>query len=168
LTLIVYFTPYRLNRVMGFFKGEKDSQGSGYHLNEALIAMGSGGLGGVGFGESKTKTNYLPAPIDDSIFAVAGEELGFIGAGSLVAIFGVLVFRVFWLSRNLRDQFGQLLIVGFVSIIAIQSIMNISAISGIIPITGVPLPFISYGGTALAVFLTMGGIIGNISKYTRN
>ncbi|MEK7180752.1 MAG: putative peptidoglycan glycosyltransferase FtsW [Patescibacteria group bacterium] len=167
LTLVVYFTPYRLDRVVGFFRGEKDLQNSGYHLNEALIAMGSGGIGGVGFGESKTKTNYLPAPIDDSIFAVAGEELGFIGAGSLVAIFGVLVFRIFWLSRNLRDQFGQLLIIGFASVIAIQSIVNISAISGLIPITGVPLPFISYGGTALAVFLIMSGIIGNISRYTR-
>lgn len=167
LTLIVLFTPYRMARVVGFFKGEKDSQGSGYHLNEALLAMGSGGLGGVGFGDSRTKTSYLPAPIDDSIFAVTGEELGFVGAGSLVAIFGLLVFRVFWISRFIRDQFGQLLIIGFASIIAIQSIINISAISGLMPITGVPLPFISYGGTALAVFLSMCGIIGNVSKFTR-
>ncbi len=168
LGIVVYLTPYRFQRVASFFKGGGDLEGSGYHLKEALIAIGSGGWTGVGFGESKTKTNYLPAPIDDSIFAVTGEELGFVGAGALVAVFGVLIFRLFMLARNMRDQFGQLLVIGFASIVGIQSIINIAAISGLMPLTGVPLPFISYGGTALAVFLTMSGIIINVSKYTRN
>ena len=166
LGALVYATPYRMQRIIGFVGGANDSQGAGYHLNEALIAIGSGGWTGVGFGESKTKTNYLPAPIDDSIFAVTAEELGFIGAGSLVAIFGFFVVKLFWMARNIRDTFGRYLIFGFASIIAIQTIINIGSISGLMPITGIPLPFISYGGTALAVFLTMSGIIANISKYS--
>ncbi len=166
LALLIFITPYRMQRVLGFISGEADSQGSGYHLSEALIAIGSGGWTGTGFGESKTKTNYLPAPIDDSIFAVTAEELGFIGAGSLVVIFGFFVVKLFWMARNIRDAFGKYLIFGFASIIAIQSIINIASISGLMPITGIPLPFISFGGTALAVFLTMGGIVANISKYS--
>lgn len=166
LAVLVYATPYRMQRILGFLGGENDSQGTGYHLSEALIAIGSGGWTGVGFGESKTKTNYLPAPIDDSIFAVTAEELGFIGAGSLVVIFGFLVVKLFWMARNIRDTFGRYLIFGFASVIAIQTIINIGSISGLMPITGIPLPFISYGGTALAIFLTIGGIIANISKYS--
>lgn len=166
LALLIYATPYRMERIVGFVTGETDSQGTGYHLSEALIAIGSGGWTGVGFGESKTKTNYLPAPIDDSIFAVTAEELGFIGAGSLVVIFGFFVVKLFWMAKNIRDDFGRYLIFGFASIIAIQSIINIGSISGLMPITGIPLPFISYGGTALAVFLTMSGMVLNISKYS--
>ncbi|MBI3588905.1 MAG: cell division protein FtsW [Candidatus Liptonbacteria bacterium] len=166
LSIIIYLTPYRFERVATFLKSGRDTRGAGYHLNEALIAIGSGGLTGVGFGDSRTKTNYLPAPIDDSIFAVAAEELGFIGAGSLIVVFGFFVFRLFWISRKIRDQFGRLLLIGFASIIAIQSLVNIAAISGILPLTGLPLPFVSYGGTALAIFLTMSGIAANVSKYT--
>lgn len=166
LGFLVYATPYRMQRVVGFFKGQTDVQNTGYHLNEALIAIGSGGWTGVGFGESRTKTNYLPAPIDDSIFAVTAEELGFIGAGGLVAVFGFFVVKLFWMARNIRDAFGQYLIFGFAAIIAIQSIINLGSISGLLPITGIPLPFISYGGTTLAVFLTMSGVIANVSKYS--
>ena len=163
---ITYFTPYRLERITSFLNKTEDSLGSDYHRNEALIALGSGGVFGVGYGESKTKTNYLPAPVDDSIFAVIGEELGFVGAGSLVALFGMLTFRLFWIARKLRDKFGQLMLIGFASVIAIQSLINIGAISGVFPLTGIPLPFISYGGTSLAIFLTMAGIALNASKYT--
>lgn len=167
LGIVTYFTSYRLDRVKSFFNLEEDNLGLDYHRNEALIALGSGGLFGVGYGDSRTKTNYLPAPVDDSIFAVIGEELGFVGAGGVVAVFGALTFRMLWVARRLRDKFGQLMVIGFASIIAIQSLINIGAISGVLPLTGIPLPFISYGGTSLAVFLAMAGIAVNASRYTR-
>ncbi|MFA6354332.1 MAG: FtsW/RodA/SpoVE family cell cycle protein [Candidatus Paceibacterota bacterium] len=166
LGLIVIFTPYRLTRIMTFLNLKNDNLGSNYHVNEAKIAIGSGGIFGVGYGESKTKASRLPAPIDDSIFAVTGEELGFVGSGSLVVVFGLLVFRLLMVAKNLSDRFGQYLLIGFASIIGIQSIINIGAISGLFPLTGIPLPFISYGGTAMAVFLTMAGISMNISRFT--
>lgn len=165
LGLIIWFTPYRLQRVATFLNHEKDVSGAAYQINQSLNAIGSGGLFGVGYGRSTSKSTYLPDPINDSIFAVAAEELGFVGAGVLIMLFGLFVFRLFWLARNLRDRFGQLILVGFGSLVAFQSLVNMGAISGLLPLTGVPLPFISYGGTALAVFLTLGGISANISKY---
>lgn len=164
--LIIYLTPYRWARISGFLNQGQDNQNKNYHLNQALIAIGSGGLFGVGYGQSVTKVNYLPAPMDDSIFAVISEELGFVGAGTLIALFGLLTFRLFWLAKKVRDRFGQLILIGFGTIIAFQSVVNMGAISGILPLTGVPLPFVSYGGTALAVFLTISGIALNVSKYT--
>lgn len=166
LVSLVYFTPYRMNRVIGFLNKSADTQGTNYHINQALIAIGSGGVFGMGYGKSTAKVNYLPAVIDDSIFAVVGQELGFIGTGLITILFGMLAFRLFWLAKKTRDKFGRNMLVGFGSIIALQSIVNMGAISGLMPLTGVPLPFISYGGTALAIFMTMGGIALNISKYT--
>ncbi len=171
LILIVSVSPYRLERVetymKTFFGSEAvDSQAQGYHINQALIAIGSGGLWGVGFGQSTTKFKYLPEPISDSMFAVIAEELGFVGAVFLSGIFVLLFIRGIIIAKNSRDQFAKLATVGFISIITIQTFIHIAAISGILPLTGVPLPFISYGGTALAVFLTMSGVIVNISKYT--
>ena len=142
-----------------------DTQGTNYQLNQSLIAIGSGGITGVGYGQSATKTNYLPTPIDDSIFAVVAEELGFVGAGALVALFSLFTFRLFWLAKKTNDRFGRLLLIGFGMVIALQAFVNMAATSGLIPLTGVPLPFVSYGGTALATFLTMSGIALNISKY---
>ena len=165
LSVIILFTPYRLQRITTFFNPGNDMSGAAYQINQSLNAIGSGGLFGVGYGRSTSKSSYLPDPIDDSIFAVAAEELGFIGISMLIIFFAFLVFRLFWLAKNLRDRFGQLVLVGFGSLIAFQSIVNMGAISGLLPLTGVPLPFISYGGTALAVFMTLGGISVNISKY---
>ena len=164
--LVVIATPYRLARVASFLTPDKDSQGANYHLNQALIALGSGGVFGVGYGQSPSKVRGLPEAMDDSIFAVAGQELGFVGSGVLLALFGILTFRLFWLARRTRDNFGKLILIGFGTIITFQAVVNIGAISGILPLTGIPLPFLSYGGTALAVFLTMGGISVNISRYT--
>lgn len=163
---IIYFTPYRLQRITTFLEPSADLRGAGYQVDQAKTAIGSGGLWGVGYGESTSKVRALPTPTDDSIFAVAAQELGFVGAGTIVILFGMLVFRMLWLARDLRDRFGQIMLVGFASIIGLQSLVNMGAISGLFPLTGVPLPFISYGGTALAVFLTMSGISVNISKYT--
>lgn len=166
LAAIIYITPYRRARITGFLNVGQNTEGQNYHINQALIAIGSGGLWGVGYGQSATKASYLPAPIDDSIFAIVSEELGFVGAGILAAAFGIFAFRTLWLAKKMRDQFGKLLLVGFGVIIALQAYVNMAAISGLLPLTGVPLPFMSYGGTALAVFLTMSGVIMNVSKYS--
>ncbi len=163
---LIQITPYRKDRILGFFNKTADTSGKNYQVNQALIAIGSGGLAGRGYGESSAKVNFLPASIDDSIFAIISEELGFIGAGAVVVLFGMLSFRMFYLAHRLRDRFGRLLLIGFGSVIAFQSLIHMASISGLLPLTGVPLPFISYGGTALAVFLTMSGVAVNISKYT--
>ena len=162
---IVYITPYRRARITGFLHPNQDTQGQNYQVSQALIAIGSGGIWGVGYGQSASKTSALPAVIDDSIFAVVGEELGFIGAGTLVVLFCLFTLRLFWLSKTIADRFGKFLLIGFGTVIALQAFVNMASISGIIPLTGVPLPFISYGGTALAVFLTMSGTALNVSKY---
>ena len=164
--LVIWRTPYRLQRILDFLDPSRDLQGTGYQGNQAVIAIGSGSIWGMGYGQSPSKVSYLPAPLDDSIFAIAAQELGFVGAASLVILFAILIFRLLWIARRTRDKFGHLLLIGFASIIALQSLVNMGAISGLIPLTGIPLPFVSYGGTALAVFLTMGGVAANVSKYT--
>ena len=170
LALLVSFSPYRLDRVETYLKmvthsESIDYESSAFQVNQSLISIGSGGFWGVGFGQSTAKFKRLPEPISDSIFAIIAEELGFIGAASLIGIFGVFFVKGFMIAKKVADQFAKLVIVGFVSVMAIQAFINIAAISGLMPLTGVPLPFISYGGTSLAVFLTMAGVIGNISKY---
>jgi len=165
VSLLVYLAPYRMERVLTFLNPSRDELGASYHINQALTAIGSGGWTGVGFGKSTTKLKFLPEPIGDSIFAVVAEELGFVGAAGLVALFAVFVWRGLAIARRASDMFGRLLAAGFTSLIGIQAFVNIAAISGLIPLTGVPLPFVSYGGTALAVFLTMSGIIANVSRY---
>ena len=167
LAIVISATPYRFNRVMDYFRNANaDIQTSGYHRNQALIAVGSGGLFGVGYGQSTLKYKFLPEPIGDSIFAVIAEELGFVGSIFVIAAFVLVFIRGISIAKNSRDDFGKLAVMGFISIIAIQTFVNLGAISGVLPLTGVPLPFISYGGTALAIFLTMSGIVVNISKYT--
>lgn len=163
--VLIYITPYRLDRIRTFLDPQRDAAGLSYHVNEAVTTIKSGGATGIGFGQSKEKIGNLPAPIDDSIFAIIAQELGFAGAGILIALFAAFSIRAFWIARRVRDRFGQLLLVGFGTVIALQSIVNIGAISGLFPLTGVPLPFISYGGTALFTFLTMSGVMVNISKY---
>lgn len=165
LAMIIYLTPYRLARVKTFFYPETNLQTTGYHVNQTKIAIGLGGWSGVGYGQSTTKIKYLPEPIGDSIFAVIAEELGFIGTIVFLGVLFLFVLRIFLLAFRTRERFAQLLLVGFASLIALQSFVNIGAVSGILPLTGAPLPFISYGGTALAVFMTIGGIVANISKY---
>lgn len=165
LALLIYFSPYRYERIMNYFNKETALETSGYQLNKSLIAIGSGGFFGIGFGQSAAKYTHLPEAIGDSIFAIIAEELGFIGSIFTVLIFSVLISRGFRIARKSSDRFGYLTVFGLTSVIAIQAFIHISSISGLMPLTGVTLPFISYGGTSLAVFLTMAGIIGNISKY---
>ena len=167
LATLIFITPYRFDRVKVFLGIEKNQLKEAYQINQTLTSIGSGGWKGVGFGQSTAKLKSLPEPLADSIFAIIAEELGFVGAISLVLIFFLFVWRGLMIARASPDSFGKLLAVGFTSLIGLQAFINIAAVSGLIPLTGVPLPFISYGGTALAVFLTMCGIIVNISKYRR-
>ena len=167
LAALIFLTPYRLSRIVSFFNPAENSESTtGFHIGEALNSIGSGGVFGLGYGKSPIKAARLPASVNDSIFAIIASEFGFVGAGLLAALFCFLTLRIFWIAKNLRDRFGQYLLIGFGCIMGIQAFVNMAAISSLIPLTGVPLPFISYGGTALAVFLTMAGIITNISKYT--
>jgi len=171
LALLVSLSSYRLTRVETYIKNifepnAVNSQDTSFQINQAKMAIGSGGIFGVGFGKSTIKFETLPEPLSDSIFAVIAQELGFVGTAIMLGIFTLLIFRGMKIAKNSPDQFAKLVVVGFVSIIAIQTFINIAAISGVIPLTGVPLPFISYGGTSLAVFLTMAGVVGNISKYS--
>lgn len=164
LVAIVSTQAYRLQRWLVFLHPEMDPLGSGYQINQALLAIGSGGLFGLGFGMSRQKYNYLPEPMGDSIFAITAEELGFFGALFCIFLFATLIYRGFQISKNAPDLFGKLTAVGITSWIAFQSIINIGAISGLLPLTGIPLPFISYGGTSMLVLLATCGILYNISK----
>lgn len=165
LAFLIFSTPYRYERVISFLNPDRDPLGANYHLNQAEIAIGSGGLFGVGFGRSTTKLKYLPEPISDSIFAVVAEEFGFVGSLFLVILFLILIWRGLAIAKQTRDSFGRFLAAGFTSLIGLQAFINIAATTGVIPLTGIPLPFISYGGTALFTALTMAGILVNISKY---
>lgn len=166
LFAIVQVAPYRLNRFLVFFNPQTDPQGIGYHLNQALIAVGSGGFLGRGFGQSIQKHYYLPEPIGDSIFAVIVEEFGFLGGLGFAAAFFAFFVRSLAIARRAPDFFGKLVVAGFGSLITLQAATNMAAISGLLPLTGIPLPLVSYGGTSLVATLGMVGIMLNVSKRT--
>ncbi len=163
---VILVTPYRLARIENYLHASTNTNvyGSAYQINQSLITIGSGSIWGVGYGNSISK-KYLPARMDDAIFAIIAEEFGFIGAVFTITLFFILVARGLLLARRIADPMGKLMLVGFSTIIGVQAFMHIGAVSQLIPLTGVPLPFISYGGTALAAFMTMAGIMLNISKY---
>lgn len=168
ISVIIYLSPnqYRLERIMTFLNQEEaDPEGAGYHITQAKMAIGAGSIAGVGFGQSATKVYFLPEPIGDSIFAVIAEELGFLGSMVVLGGFFLIVWRGLSIARKVGDSFGRYLVIGFTCVLGLQAFVNIAAISGLMPLTGVPLPFISYGGTALAVFLTMSGIMVQVSRY---
>ncbi|MDD3487443.1 MAG: putative lipid II flippase FtsW [Candidatus Moranbacteria bacterium] len=162
--LLVKFEPYRMSRLLVFLHPETDPRGIGYQINQAILAIGSGGIFGVGLGQSRQKFNYLPEPVGDSIFAIIAEEIGLVGAAALVILFVFFAMRGFKIAMNAPDVFGKLVAVGVTSWIIFQALMNISAISGIVPLTGVTLPFVSYGGTSLVFSMVGVGILLNISK----
>lgn len=164
---LILVRPYQTDRFLSFLSSDDDPQGRDYHINQALIAIGSGGLTGVGFGNAVSKYNYLPEPMGDSIFAVIAQEFGFIGVLILISLYLLFLFKGLSISKHSPDNFSQLLSAGLTIIVALQAFINIAAMSKLIPLTGQPLPFISYGGTSLAVLLTSMGIIVNISKYTK-
>ncbi len=164
LYFLIRLSSYRLTRLLVFFDPTHDIKGLGYQINQASIAIGSGGFWGLGFGRSLQKYNYLPEPITDSIFAIFSEEMGFIGAVSLAALFIFFFFRALHIAKKAPDIFGQLLAAGLAVSIMTQAFINMAAISGLLPLTGITLPFISYGGTSLVITMGMAGIILNISK----
>ena len=164
---IVFFEPYRRERVITYFNPGSDIQGSGYQLHQAFIAIGSGGFFGRGFGESVQKFSYLPEAIGDSIFAIIGEEFGFVGSVALVSLFIAFLWRAIIILARVRDPFARLFGSGIVILIVIQSFFNMAALTGVLPLTGIPLAFISQGGSSLAVTLMSVGILLNISKYRK-
>ncbi|MBI4744371.1 MAG: putative lipid II flippase FtsW [Actinobacteria bacterium] len=163
ILLIILINPERIERIFTFLFPDKNVLGGGFHLNQSLIAIGSGGLYGKGFGMSRQKFFYLPAAHTDFIFAIIGEELGLVGAISVVIVF--LMFTYFGMKIALRskDLFGKVLAAGITFMIAIQAIINMGAVTGVLPITGIPLPLISFGGTSLLFTLCEIGILLNIA-----
>ena len=164
LVVVAWQRPYVLQRIETFVHPAANPLGSGYQIQQSLIAIGSGGLLGRGFGQSVQKFNYLPEPDGDSIFAVFAEETGFLGAVLLIALFVGLSARGIVIAGNARDLFGGLVALGFSFLIIFQAFINISAMLGIIPLTGLPLPFISHGGTALVAVLLSCGLILNVAR----
>lgn len=162
---LVLTNQHAMYRVQTFLNPSADPTGSGYQVKQALIAVGSGGIYGRGFGMSIQKFNYLPEPIGDSIFAVFAEEFGFIGSVALLALFLFFLYRGFLIVLRATDPFAKLLGAGILISIVIQSFINIGSMVSIIPLTGVPLIFVSQGGSALAIALLEIGILLNISKY---
>lgn len=157
---------YRLARIIVYLHPELDPQGIGYQINQALLAVGTGGIWGLGFGRSRQKYHYLPEPASDSIFAIAAEELGFIRSSFILVAFVLIGFRGFRIAQKAPDAFGRLLACGVTSWIIVQAFINIGSIVGLTPLTGIPLPFISYGGSALVSILLASGILLNVSRYT--
>jgi cell division protein FtsW len=159
------FSSYRFYRMAGFINPFKDVTSINLQLYQALLALGSGGWFGLGLGNSRQKTGYLPFPYTDSIFPIIGEELGFVGSAVIVILFLFLAFRGFRLARRTPDLYGALLATGITTWLVLQAMINIGANTGTIPYTGVPLPFISFGGSSLVVSLAAVGVLLNISRY---
>lgn len=164
LWILISASSYRVQRILAFLNPFQDTQGFTYHISQVLIALGSGGLFGLGLGNSKQKFEYIPEVSTDSIFGIVGEEFGFIGGAILIILFAALILRGIRIAQNCSDNFGRILAMGIISWLGIQTIINLSSMVALLPLTGVPLPFISYGGSALVANLTAVGILLNISK----
>lgn len=166
LMVLIKIAPYRMQRFLVFLNPEHDPLGAGYQMNQALLAIGTGGIFGVGLGHSRQKFNYLPEPVTDSIYAVLAEETGLLGGSVVILLFLVFLWRGLIVARRAPDKFGELLAVGIVAWVVCQAFINIAAITGLIPLTGIPLPFISFGGTSLAVLMAAVGVLLNISRHS--
>ncbi len=164
LMIMIWLEPYRLDRIRTFVDPSVDPRGISYQLNQSLIGVGSGGMFGVGFGKSTQKFGFLPEVIHDSIFAVIVEELGFVGASFLIGLFLLFAFLMVWTANGITDKFGKLVVMGMTTWVIGQAFLNIMAITGLAPLTGIPLPFVSYGGTAMIVLLAGMGIVLNVAK----
>ena len=161
---MIIVAPYRLKRVTTFINPWLDPKGDGWQVIQSLYAIGSGGLFGVGLGRSKQKYLYISEPHNDFIFAVLAEELGFVGMAVVIILFGILVWRGIVISMKAPDMFGSLLAIGITSLIGVQALINIAVVTSSMPVTGMPLPFFSYGGTSLMILLASVGILLNISR----
>ncbi|MBQ1892549.1 MAG: putative lipid II flippase FtsW [Clostridia bacterium] len=164
--LVLYLKSYRSNRISAWWNPEADPTGSSYQAIQSRIALGNGGLFGQGLNFSRQKLNFLPERENDYILAIIGEELGFVGCLALISGYAFLVWRGITIALRCRDRFGRLLAGGVISVLAIQVLINVGVVTSAIPSTGQTLPFVSYGGTSLMVFLAAMGILLNISRYT--
>lgn len=163
-TFFTLSSSYRKARLLNFIDPWKDAAKNGYQLIQSFYALGAGGITGLGLGQSRQKTLYMPEPHNDFIFSIIGEELGLIGCIFIIALFLIFIWRGINIALKAKDTYGTFLAVGITSVIAIQCIINIAVVTGSMPVTGVPLPFISYGGTSLVVNMTAMGILLNISR----
>lgn len=164
LILLIIKEPYRLQRVVTFLDPWKDATGDGWQVIQSLYAIGSGGLFGAGLGESKQKFLYIPEPHNDFIFSILSEELGFVGCLVVIILFAIFIWRGILIAMRAPDMFGSLIAIGVTALVAVQAIINIAVVTASIPTTGMPLPFFSYGGTALLILLCSCGILLNISR----
>ncbi len=162
--LIILVAPYRISRLRAFFAIDTSLDSSSYHVKQILIALGSGGIFGLGVGNSLQKYAYLPENVTDSIFPIIAEEFGFLGAGILLGFYILFIWRGFTIAATAKDMFGKLLAGGIISFLGIQILINVAAMTALLPLTGVPLPFISYGGSALVVDLASVGILLSIAR----
>ncbi len=168
VALAIYAAPYRLRRIVTFLDPWADPRGSGFQVIQSYLALGSGGLIGRGLGESKQKLFYLPEPHTDFIFAVLGEELGFLGALAVVCLFGLVVWRGIRIGLGAPDAFGAFLALGLTALLACQTLVNLGVVTGVLPTKGLPLPFISFGGSSLVMAMVSAGVLLNISQHTRD
>ncbi|WP_064093795.1 stage V sporulation protein E [Rossellomorea aquimaris] len=165
---LILSAPYRIKRITSFLDPWADPLNSGFQIIQSLYAIGPGGLFGLGLGQSRQKFFYLPEPQNDFIFAILAEELGFIGGTFVLLLFSIVLWRGIRISLGAPDLFGSFLAVGIVSMIAIQVMINVGVVTGLMPVTGITLPFLSYGGSSLTLMLMAVGVLLNISRYTRN
>jgi cell division protein FtsW len=164
---LVLSAPYRIKRITSFLDPWEDPLGSGFQIIQSLYAIGPGGLFGLGLGQSRQKFFYLPEPQTDFIFAILSEELGFIGGSFVILLFALLLWRGIRIALGAPDLYGSFLAVGIVAMIAIQVMINIGVVTGLMPVTGITLPFLSYGGSSLTLMLMAIGVLLNVSRYSR-
>lgn len=164
---LVLSAPYRMKRITSFLDPWEDPLGSGFQIIQSLYAIGPGGLFGLGLGQSRQKFFYLPEPQTDFIFAILSEELGFIGGSFVILLFALLLWRGVRIALGAPDLYGSFLAVGIVAMVAIQVMINIGVVTGLMPVTGITLPFLSYGGSSLTLMLMAIGVLLNISRYSR-
>ncbi len=165
LAILATMAGYRADRLSAFFSAEADPQGNGFQTLQSLIAMGNGGIEGLGLGASRAKFFYIPESHTDGVFAIVGEELGLIATLTILFLYMLLMFRGFQVARRARDDFGQLIATGITTWITVQALLNIGGITRTIPLTGVPLPFLSFGSNALASILLAMGVLISVSRF---
>ena len=165
--LVLFVIGYNASRIEMWHNPWADAQGKGYQLSQSLISIGSGGLLGVGLGRSRQKFLFLPEEHNDFIFAIVCEELGLIGAAIIMLLFAALILRGYWIALHARDRFGSLMVVGVTTLIGLQTFLNIGVVTGLLPTTGISLPFFSYGGTALLMQLAEMGFVLSVSRQMK-
>ena len=164
---LILSAPYRMKRITSFLDPWEDPLGSGFQMIQSLYAIGPGGLFGLGLGQSRQKFFYLPEPQTDFIFAIISEELGFIGGSLVLLLFALMLWRGIRIALGAPDLYGSLVAVGIIAMVAIQVMINIGVVTGLMPVTGITLPFLSYGGSSLTLMLMAIGVLLNISRYSR-